>query len=462
MALLGQLDDKPAKAGKKQNPFMQFLSMMNPYSDTSKPPGEFDENFSRIVSAMGPGMGMDADAATAPGAPGAAAAGLGSMVSPATAGGPVGGFSSAMEGEVGGMTVAPTAAVPGVAGPVATPTPPGQPPYVSQYFRDRELTELEKKAERTAQYAKLSEIFTGLKDSLRAQGIDTIEKLEKNDDGFKIVQELMFLAGNNEFKAFDELDEIYAALGLQAARSPQDQFNNRLYELRNMLGSGTLTDPADIDELERLNEMERGPQTRAQEQWNYYKKKNTNEAGVLDMEQANKEFTAATAKEGTQGYSLKIAVNPSTGRNEFLKVNNRTGDLNWTGIGVPSDFSIDKLMSRNPSGYGPDVLDGRKIRFYHESGEISDDTLKWLVNEMPDTLDTIGAGLIENPEKVALLKYIEELPTPPELSEIETIKQFAVAKGDMSYEEARTELERLGLKVREPGALGSFRRRGGG
>jgi hypothetical protein len=208
--------------------------------------------------------------------------------------------------------------------------------------------------------------------------------------------------------------------------------------------------------------MERGPQTRAQEQWNYFKKKNTNEEGVLDFEQANKEFLAATSKEGTQGYSLKVAVNPATGLSEFLKVNNRTGDLDWTGIAVPSDFSMDKLMSKNPDGYGPDLLDGRKIRFYHENREIDEKMLKWLVEELPDTIDTVD-GIVENPEKARLRQYIENLPKtpePPEAADVNTIKQFAVAK-DMSFEEARVELERLGLEVREPGALGAFRRRGG-
>lgn len=552
LELWGQMDAKP-KAGGKKNPVMQVLQFLNPLAkrgDTGD--SEFEETFSRILSGLGQpqaGGGGEAGAGAAPGitaaAPGIAAA----MENPAAAGfemggapttgppgGPVGGFSSAMQGEVGGMTAAPTAAVPGLQprptsilnadgtrssersitvevaelnggrptnipsiydgqqlsdeqaiqiavqnggvdretgrafpafnsneeavaaagqrsdalGAAAAPgavTPPGEPPYVSPYFRD-------KKAELHAAQQQVTTIFRQLRDSFQAKGIKSIADLEADPQGMQIVQHLQFLAGENDFTEFDELDEIYAGLGLQAARSPKDQFEAGYFTLAQKQASGEPMTEQDSRNLETYRKLRRlgsaSPETPDQAKWQDLLRVHGGEVAP-----AWEEWTKATATTGTQGFRLMVAEN--NGQNELLRVNNRTGEHEWTGIRVSSGFKLDDVLTRNLDT-GEERLDGAKIAFYHRTKKISDESLEAFLADMPDLIPYIGS-MIPNPEKEILKKYMANRPKPPEASEVETIKEFAFAK-EMSFDEARAELERLGLEVREPGAIGSFRRRG--
>jgi hypothetical protein len=487
LELWGQMDAKP-KAGGKKNPVMQVLQFLNPLAkrgDTGDT--EFEETFSRILSGLGgptkaggaeaPGMtdagiaaAMENPAAAGFAAGGAAPGELGAAIAPpgtpATPGGPVGGFSSAMQGEVGGMTAAPTAAVPGaipgavpgavvpgaVPGAMAAP-PPGEPPYVSPYFRDKE-------AERAAQRQQVSTILSQLRNSVQAKGYTTIAELQLDPQGMKVIQELQYLASDNDFKEFDELDEIYAAIGIQPARTPKNQFEDDFYRLaRRSAGEGEPLSDREQQQFAEYQKLRRTGSDRVlspnDQMFENAKLRNRDpETGVINMEKAFSEWTKLTAKSGTQGFQSKTGINPSTGRTEVMMVNNRTGDIEWPGIEVPSDFTFDKIMTRNAYGQGS-YMDSGKIRFYYGRGDFSYEALQWFLQDMPPmALDPITDSPISNPEREKLERFIETLPDP---STIATIRQFvtgwnsdpanAAPERQISFEEARDKMRSLGLPI---------------
>jgi hypothetical protein len=494
LELWGQMDAKP-KAGGKKNPVMQVLQYLNPLAkrgDTGDT--EFEETFSRILSGLGPqaGGGGEAGAGAAPGvaaaAPGIAAA----MENPAAAGfemggppttgpplGPVGGFSSAMQGEVGGMTVAPTAAVPGAAAgalpvgsatgeaiqagvaPAAVPgaapgavpgavpgAGPPETPYVSPYFRDP-------KAEKEAVGRQITTIFRQLRDSFAAKKITTIEGAKADKDGMQILQQLQILADDNDFTQFDELDEIFAGLGLQEARSAKDTFEQGYFDLAQKQAQGEDLTEQQQRNLEKYRQLRRtGSDARLSPKDQMFEAalaRNTDPVtGVIDHEKAYAEWAETTAKEGTQGFSWRTAINPATGHNEIVSFNNRTGTWEFTNLRVPTGFSIDDVMTKDVNQV--DQMDGGKIEFFHRQGDFDYATLEWFLTQIPPTIQDRNRQEVPNPQYTRLKKYFESVPKPPapKIATIDDIKFYATARQE-SYEQIKTWLEGKGFTIEEGG-----------
>ena len=57
--LFGMIDDKPKAAGKKENPAMQFLKFVNPFTRRGPESGEFEERLQELMVGLG-GKGMSA------------------------------------------------------------------------------------------------------------------------------------------------------------------------------------------------------------------------------------------------------------------------------------------------------------------------------------------------------------------------------------------------------------------
>lgn len=57
--LFGMIDDKPKAAGKKENPAMQFLKFVNPFTKRGPESGEFEERLQELMVGLG-GKGMSA------------------------------------------------------------------------------------------------------------------------------------------------------------------------------------------------------------------------------------------------------------------------------------------------------------------------------------------------------------------------------------------------------------------
>jgi len=57
--LFGMIDDKPKAAGKKENPAMQFLKFVNPFTRRGPESGEFEERLQELMVGLG-GKGMTA------------------------------------------------------------------------------------------------------------------------------------------------------------------------------------------------------------------------------------------------------------------------------------------------------------------------------------------------------------------------------------------------------------------
>jgi len=57
--LFGMIDDKPKAAGKKENPAMQFLKFVNPFTRRGPQSGEFEERLQELMVGLG-GKGMSA------------------------------------------------------------------------------------------------------------------------------------------------------------------------------------------------------------------------------------------------------------------------------------------------------------------------------------------------------------------------------------------------------------------
>lgn len=57
--LFGMIDDKPKAAGKKENPAMQFLKFVNPFTRRGPESGEFEEKLQELMVGLG-GKGMSA------------------------------------------------------------------------------------------------------------------------------------------------------------------------------------------------------------------------------------------------------------------------------------------------------------------------------------------------------------------------------------------------------------------
>jgi len=93
--LFGMIDDKPKAAGKKENPAMQFLKFVNPFTRRGPESGEFEERLQELMVGLG-GKGMSA--ADVIGAAGGGAGGGGGGGDGGTVGGGLGDISQRGQG----------------------------------------------------------------------------------------------------------------------------------------------------------------------------------------------------------------------------------------------------------------------------------------------------------------------------------------------------------------------------
>jgi len=164
------------------------------------------------------------------------------------------------------------------------------------------------------------------------------------------------------------------------------------------------------------------------------------ETGVIDYPKAYEEWSTTTAKEGTQGFSWRTAINPATNNNEIVSFNNRTGTWEFTGLRVPTGFDIDDVMTKDINGV--DQLDGARIEFFHRKGDFTYDTLKWFLTQIPPRIVDRMLEEIDNPQYIRLQKYFESVPKPPppKVGTTAQVRLYAKAQ-EVTFDEAKTWLE---------------------
>ena len=352
LTLSGQLDDKPAKQGKKQSPFMQFLSVMNPFAQKDQSPGQFDENFSKVMSSLAPGA--------IPGATGEA----GPAGAPSPVSGPVGSatgeaaqVNAAAPGTISGFMGPGAPAKPGAgaAGPQVSPgatATPEAPPYISPYFKDPE-------AEKRHQYSQVNTMFKQLRESIKQKGIKSLEDFQAFPEGQEMVGLITYLAGQSGFDQWDEADEVYAALGIKEAPSAKNRFEEERYGL---MGKEGLTD-TERDRLAVLNLQARGPQSGRPLAPNLQLLESLKERYPEDFDKVWELYTKQTTGPDKDVFTWRTAENPETGKNEIVSLSNRTRETEFTGLKVPSNFKIDEVLVKD-FATGNEYLSAFKISWY--------------------------------------------------------------------------------------------------
>ncbi len=417
--LLAVAEQPTPKSQKKQNPVMSILSALNPFAKRERPEHPFEAAYQNV-------MGGQSSASKGQGQP--------TGTFPIDIAGELGGGGEPRSLDQPALTQASGTVNPLAAGMFgAGPTQPSQgtaaqnQPYQSKFFAPDQ-----KKQAAEAQQQAMTKAREGLKmlsQYVQQRGIKTKEDLFADTNLREVIGEINLLAKNADFTMWDEPDEIVAALGLPAARSAKDAFDEGYYGLQQKILTGKAT-PEEEKQFGKMRDL-KNPPTQGKpdpdvELWGEIQKKYTTTGPdgqpVVNKTAAWREFNEEKQKFQNQAspYYTFIEGGPQ-GQPYIYRTNTRTGkmevakdpDTNQP-LRKPSRVGYEQLLGRSvpdpvnsqATVENKQALSWQKIKWYADRGEIS-----------PKEVENLKGGLEKDEQPLAEAWILSNkqlgLPAPP-------------------------------------------------
>ncbi len=436
--LLAVAEQPTPKSQKKQNPVMSILSALNPFAKRERPEHPFEAAYQNVMG--GQSSAPKGGSQTGGIFPVDIAGELGgearhtkqaSNVPGPTLGSAQGAVNPLAAGMFrGGPSATPDLGTAGATQP--TMAPAGQTP--NKPYRSRFFAPDEKRQAAEAQQQAMAKAREGLKmlsQYVQQKGIKTKEDLFADTNLREVIGEINLLAKNADFTMWDEPEEIVAALGLPAARSAKDAFDEDYYGLQQKILTGKAT-PEQEKQFEKMRVL-KNPPTQGKpdpdvELWGEIQKKYTTTGPdgqpVVNKTAAWREFNQEKQKFQNQAspYFTQVEGGPQ-GEPFIYRMNTRTGQLEVakdpvTGqpLRKPSRVSYEQLLGRSvPDPVNPQArmenkqaLSWSKIKWYADRGEMTPSEVEGLKGGLEKDEQPLAEAWIQSRKQKETA-----LPAPP-------------------------------------------------